>query len=873
MQISLSKLLSATKSLLVLFGVSLLGAFAAAEEPSYVDWKELTPIPDKHGMAGMFAGVSNGHLIAAGGANFPEAPPWEDGTKVWHDSIFVLDLADEQAKWRKLETRLPAPTAYGVSVTYRFQTALLPPPFAPLETRLIWAGGDDGKTPLTRVYSIEWKDDDVQIVDLPALPQPCTQTSGAIVGDTLYIAGGQDSFDATKAMSTFWSLNLKEDDAKWETLETWPGAARMQGVAASAEGHFYLFGGVQLKDDGTGKGTRITPYLKDAFRYSPGSKTWKEVAELPRSLAAAPTPAPVIGGQVYLFGGVDGSLFTADPTTHPGFQHSAYSYNPTIDRWVTRASMPEGTSRVTVPAVQYDDNIYIVSGESRPGIRSPKVFHLKYSMPKRGFGTLNWAVLTAYIVSLVGLGAYFARRERSVDDFFTASGRVPWWAAGLSIFATMLSAITYLAIPAKAYGDTWTTFPLNCGILLIAPIVVFIYLPFFRRLSVASAYEYLEKRFSLGVRIFGSLSFILFQIGRMAIVVLLPALALSAVTGLSVESCIIVIGVLSTLYTVLGGIEAVIWTDVIQTVVLIGGAIWAFFAITSQVDGGLSTVVSTSVEHGKLKLFNPELSFLGDAMPVIVLAILFHNLVPYTSDQAVIQRYLTTKDEKSAGQAIWTNGVLSIFASILFFGLGSALFVFYMQFPEKLAPLGKSDQIVPWFVSQELPPGIAGLVIAGVFAAAMSSLDSSMHSISTAVTTDFFQRFSNPSKETLLKIARIATLILGVVGTVAAMVLAKMNIKELWDFFLGYLGIMGSTLCGLFMLGIFSKKANSTHAWVGIIASVLALVVARYSESVSGYSYSTIGPITCVVAASLAAMVMPGPAKTDGLTIWTRDVS
>ena len=207
-------------------------------------------------------------------------------------------------------------------------------------------------------------------------------------------------------------------------------------------------------------------------------------------------------------------------------------------------------------------------------------------------------------------------------------------------------------------------------------------------------------------------------------------------------------------------------------------------------------------------MFNPQFSWIGDAMPVILLAMVFHNLVPYTSDQAVIQRYLTTKNEKDAGRAIWTNGVISIFASLLFFGLGSALFVFYQQFPEKLAPLASNDQIVPWFVAQELPAGVAGLVIAGVFAAAMSSLDSSMHSISTAITTDFVGRFSDRSDQSLLRVARTLTVILGVAGTLAAVALAELDIRNLWTFFLSFLGMLGGTLSGLFMLGVFSRKAK-----------------------------------------------------------------
>ena len=414
-------------------------------------------------------------------------------------------------------------------------------------------------------------------------------------------------------------------------------------------------------------------------------------------------------------------------------------------------------SPVTTVAVPWRDAIIIPSGERSPGVRTRDVLYATRKPLDAKFGALNWAVLGGYLAMLVLLGAFFARRESSSQDFFLASGRVPWWAAGLSIFATMLSAITYLSIPARAYGTNWSWLLLNLGIPIISIVAAYLYLPFFRRLTVASAYEYLERRFHVSLRVFGSLSFVLFQLGRMGIVVLLPALALSAVTGLSVLVCILVMGVLSTLYTVLGGIEAVIWTDVLQTVVLIGGAIAALFAMAGGVDGGFSALFSTAWEADKFRMVNDfhfhDLSWAQDGIVVILLGAIFSNLLPYTSDQAVIQRYLTTADESKARAAIFTNGILSVPAGILFFLVGTALWSFYRLNPQAMIPLEKSDQVFPWFIAAEMPAGMAGLVIAGVFAAAMSSLDSSMHSIATAVTTDFNARFfPDRSEKSLLSV-------------------------------------------------------------------------------------------------------------------------
>ena len=216
------------------------------------------------------------------------------------------------------------------------------------------------------------------------------------------------------------------------------------------------------------------------------------------------------------------------------------------------------------------------AARSRPGVRTPSgCAAAPRSRPRPAFGAVNYTVLVVYLLVLAGMGVYFARREKTTEDFFLGGRRVPWWAAGISIFGTQLSAITFMAIPAKSFATDWVYFLVNLGIVLMAPVVVFAYLPFFRRLNVTTAYEYLEHRFNLPIRLFGAASFVVFQLGRMGIVLLLPALALAAVTGMDVRACIVVMGVLCTLYTVLGGIEAVIWTDVLQVVVLFGGALVA----------------------------------------------------------------------------------------------------------------------------------------------------------------------------------------------------------------------------------------------------------------------------------------------------------
>jgi Na+/proline symporter len=217
-----------------------------------------------------------------------------------------------------------------------------------------------------------------------------------------------------------------------------------------------------------------------------------------------------------------------------------------------------------VGSFKYDDEFFIISGEVSPGIRTPKVQKFTIAEAAEPFGAINYTVLTLYLLISLGIGVYFMRKQKSTDDYFVGGGRISWWASGLSVFGTLLSAITFMAIPTKAFITDWSFFFLNITAILITPLIAFIFIPFFNKLKIRTAYEYLENRFNYLVRAFGSLSFILFQLGRIGIVLLLPSLAISIVTGIPVETSILIMGLLCILYTTFGGIEAVIWTDVLQ---------------------------------------------------------------------------------------------------------------------------------------------------------------------------------------------------------------------------------------------------------------------------------------------------------------------
>jgi len=437
------------------------------------------------------------------------------------------------------------------------------------------------------------------------------------------------------------------------------------------------------------------------------------------------------------------------------------------------------------------------------------------------------------------------------------------------VYATQLSALTFVSLPALAYATDWVVAPGYIMIFAMAPIVIFFYLPFYCRLNVTTAYEYLERRFNLAVRLFGSASFIAFQLLRMAVVVYLPALALAAITGIDVYVCILLMGVLATVYTVLGGMEAVIWTDVIQALVLLGGVLVSL-AVVLRLEGGIAPVYETALAAGKLRMANWTWSLTELTTWSILAGSLMLQFGPYTTDQAVIQRYLSTRNERAAARGIWLNGIMSVPAGILFLALGTCLYVFFKARPELLSVTMQNDQVFPLFIARKLPPGISGLVIAGVFAASMSSLDSSMHSVSTALTVDFYRRFKpDVSDQRCLVVARRIVIAAGVLVVLVASALVRYDIKSLYFFFQKVLGLVSSGLVGIFILGIFTRRSHAYGVLIGAAASIAVLAYVTWHSSLNFYFYSVVGIGTCVAVGYVASLVLRRkPEDPAGLTVY-----
>jgi N-acetylneuraminic acid mutarotase len=344
---------------LALVAAALLAFPAVAAEP--VRWERLAPLPDSEGFAYPFAGVHRGALLVAGGANFPGKRPWDGGDKVWYDTVFVLERPE--GAW-KIGGRLPRPLGYGVSI--------------PTPDGVLCLGGSDAGGHHADAFLLRWEEGRIATRPFPALPRPVANLCGALLGSTIYLAGGIATPDATAALTTFWALDLAAPERRWRELPSWPGPGRMLAVAAVADGAFFLVSGAALAPDAQGKPVRT--YLQDAYRYDPG-RSWRRIADLPRPAVAAPTPAPPDGARGFVvLGGDDASRLNVTPlSAHPGFPGETWAYDPAADAWRAAGRMPRPT--VTVPVVEWEGRYVIPSGELRPGVRTPEVWTRRAAQP------------------------------------------------------------------------------------------------------------------------------------------------------------------------------------------------------------------------------------------------------------------------------------------------------------------------------------------------------------------------------------------------------------------------------------------------------------------------------------------------------------
>lgn len=451
------------------------------------------------------------------------------------------------------------------------------------------------------------------------------------------------------------------------------------------------------------------------------------------------------------------------------------------------------------------------------------------------FFAMDKVILMTYFAGIILFGAYFRKKSSTAEGFMIADGRLPSWAVGLSMLGTFVSSITFLAYPGQAYNSNWDVFVFSLTLPIAALAATLYFIPLYRTRVKVSAYEYLEQRFGPWARIYGSVSFMLGSLARIGMILFLVSIVLHNLTGWSYATIIIMTGVGVTLYTVLGGIEAVIWTDVIQVAILLGGAVATAIILLSGMPEGPGQVFSIAQSHNKFSLGSWDLDLIRPTAWVVALYGIIENFRNFGVDQNYVQRYQATRSIKDASRSVWTAAIAYIPISALFLFIGTALFAYYTVHPDQLpasltGPLS-GDKIYPHFIVTQLPAGIRGLIIAAIFAAAMSSIDSSLNCVSTLSLLDFYKRYvnRNAGERESMRMLRGFTIFWGILGTVAglAMIRVQTALETGWQL----AGIAGGGVIGLFLLGIAFRWVKRWQAVVAVIVSIISIVWATFARN------------------------------------------
>lgn len=829
------------RSILLLIFTFMLLPVMALPTLKVTPMERLEVIPGE-GLAAFFSGVHDGSVIVAGGANFPDVPCAEGGTKHYYDEIRMLN---GDGKW-KVIGHLPLALANGASAT--------------TSKGIVCCGGADSDGIHADTYLLTKSG----VSKLPDLPFSVKEHALAQQNDAVYLVGGITN---NKPNLQILKLDLKESTPQWTVIAELPDGARLQPLATVQTGaissQLFVFSGYQ-----TGSPTIART---DALSLDLVTQKWKHITDIPEDCTLTGGACVNSGySHIICLGGVNKDVFEArlnDPlpssdyflheTEWYKFNNRMWVYHTITDSWYSLASNSlfarAGAGLLSMP----DNTLMMVNGEVKPGIRSTDVNTLEITQ-ERSFGYVNWIVLGVYLVSMLLLGYVFMKRESGADDFFKGGGRIPWWAAGMSIYATMLSALTYMGIPAKAYATNWTYYPMLVTILLVSFPVIKYYLPYFRRLSITSAYEYLELRFNTATRLLASGLFIIFMIARMALVLYLPSLALTAVTGINIQLCIVLMGIITIVYCTMGGVEAVVWGDVIQGFILVGGAFFLAGWLMLHTEGGVGNYFQIAADEHKMRLFEWSMDYRSVTFWVAIVGGIANNVISYTSDQTVIQRYLTTKDEKSAAQSILMNGVMCVCVSIVFYFIGTGLYTFFKTHPGELdITMSKGDAILPYFMMAEMPQGVAGLLIAAIFAATMSTISSNINSVSTAFSIDFWKRLrKHTTDKQILSVARYSCMISGLIGIAIALLMASWNILSLIDYFNTILGLLTGGLGGLFFIGIFMPNVGGKAALIGFTAGTLFVFWMTYCTDANLFLYGASGIAVSVLVAWLCSLCL-----------------
>ncbi|MEX6690855.1 sodium:solute symporter [Danxiaibacter flavus] len=461
-------------------------------------------------------------------------------------------------------------------------------------------------------------------------------------------------------------------------------------------------------------------------------------------------------------------------------------------------------------------------------------------------------IIIAYLFIMVAVGFYFSKKNKTASQFTKASGKIPGWALGLSIYATFLSSNTFLGVPGKAFASNWNAFMFSLSMPFAAWVASKYFVRYYRNNGAISAYTNLEQRFGLWARTYAVACFLLTQLARMGSVFFGIAISLQALTHFPMPTIMIVTGICIIIYTVLGGIEAVIWTEVVQGIIKTVGAVIILYLIISNLPHGLKDVVRVGTADNKFSLGSFHVNFTESSFWVVLLYGFFINLNNFGMDQNYVQRYHAAPSDKSAAKSIWLCVYIYVPASLLFFFIGTSLYAYYQVHPQmlnevtnsvaleritsgsahgavnqvaqSLTPADYGDKIMPHFMVREIPTGVLGLIISAILSAAMSTISSSMNSTATIFVEDIYKRYYN-NKITDAKSMRllyIATVAFGLLGMTTG--LAMIGVKSILDIWWELSGIFAGGMLGLFLLGMISKASKNTEAITATIIGICVII-------------------------------------------------
>ena len=436
--------------------------------------------------------------------------------------------------------------------------------------------------------------------------------------------------------------------------------------------------------------------------------------------------------------------------------------------------------------------------------------------------SIDLIVFIGYLLGTLFLSVIFFSKKRTSKSFTLGSGRTPQWVVTLSIFATFVSSISYLALPGSAYGSNWNAFVFSLSIPVAVLITVRYFIPVYRKINSSSAYTYMEQRFGPWAKIYVSLCYLSTQLMRVGTIIYLLALAVNMILGWDMVTVIIFTGAFVTAYSIIGGIEAVLWTDAIQGIVLILGAIFCVGILLLGMPEGISQLFEIAEEENKFSLGDFGGSISKPTFWVVFIYGIFINLQNFGIDQNYIQRYMVSSSDASAKKSAFYGGMLYLPVSAVFLFIGTALYAYYKVnsgLPGNL--INAPDKVFPHFIVTELPHGVSGLLIASIFAAGMSTISTSFNSASTVLLSDYFKK--NTTEKQKLWFLYISTFTICLISISIALVM--IDVRNILDVWWKYASILSGGMLGLFLLGIFSNLKSNMHAIIGLFVGILAIVV------------------------------------------------